>query len=1350
MAGVLVGSAVLSSFFNVLLDRAATREFLKFLLPDEVINFERLLWELKGLLWSADVLMDDAEEKRIHDKRVEEWLTELKDVVFKAGEVVDKIETEALRLKMEGGQSTSLFSTHVKSELEEILSSLKFLLERKEELGLQVAGTNRSSDVRTRLSERPTPFVHESDFCGREGIKETIMQSLRSAEVGGDKVSVIPVIGAGGLGKTTLVQIIYDHPAVKQLFGEVRAWVTVSTEFDLSAITKVIIRKVSSSSRINGDENQKELLDKLRDALTGKKFLLVLDDVWSEKHRVKWESLKSCFKSGESGSKIIVTTRSRKVALIMAPNQQHHLLEELPEKDCLKLFAQTVFGDDEDSDAYPDLQEIGKKIVHKCKGNPLSVRSVGGILCGERNPEKWEKILESSLWELLQEDNEDIIPSLWLSYLYLPSEVKPCFAYCSIFAKDYEFQKEVVVQLWMAEGFLKNEAGKRGITMEEVGKRYFEELISRSLFQRSKEWYRGEGFIMHDLVHDLAMNVSEEFCFCLEGEKNLRDLSCKTRYLSCNMQIQDVKKSEDLSKARRLHSFVGLDGSTEIGGDILKLLEESAMKGGCLRVLSLPSVYITKSLPDSIGNLKHLRYLNLSETEVGKLPDSVGTLYNLQTLLLSSCFKLTQLPSTMGRLINLRHLDTRDSPLEEMPPHMCNLTKLQTLSDFVVGKRGSSIRDLGALHDLNGELRISGLQNVDDVLKGNLEDKKNLSKLVLEWEGQTDDSIKDRTVLDALQPHTNLKELVISNYGGTSFPDWVGDSLFLRIERMHLNGCQDCFSLPSLGKLPSLKELKMKGFHLLETIGDGFYGNDSPFKSLKVLHFEDMPEWKRWSVVEVPRLERLTLMGCPKLVGGLPNCNTIRTLHVDKCKNFDFPGNQCRYPSLERLYIKESCGSMKSFPLNHFPKLNTLHLKELKCLVELIGESHKLKWLFIEECPKLEFTGNSRYGSLENLMIKKCEALKSIPLDYFPKLIRFTLEELECLIELTGDSPDELEELSIIKCPKLEFTGNGRYGSLENLKIKKCEALKSIPLDYFPKLNKLDLKELECLIELTGYSPDELKEFSIMKCPKLEFLGNSHYGSLENLKIGKCEALKSIPLDYFPKLNRFNLWNCQNFESFRFAEEPPLVLESLSLCKLPKFVSFPEGGLPAPSLKAFRIEECENLRSLPQQMHGLLPSLNNLRVVNCGEIESWPEGGLPSNLESLEIWGCKKLAAQVMHWDLQVTCLKSLEIDGCGEELLDSFPPEGLLPTSLTSLEIRNFRRLKTLNIHAFQNLRYLTVEKCEELRCLPEESLPNSLVRLDIYNCPLLERRYRKETGEGWHKISHIPKVLINLIQQH
>ncbi|KAL5543712.1 hypothetical protein UlMin_007496 [Ulmus minor] len=203
MAEALVDSAILSGAFHVLFDRLATKEVLDFLRPKTVIN--KLLWELDISLLFAHKLLDDVEEKQIEDDKVEKWLNELKDVFYKAGELEDKIETEALRLKMEGDQSTSdmvkrfkgffptplsSFDTGVKDELVDILSLLKHLLAQKDGLGLEAAGRNRSHGVRSRFSEHPTPIADESSFCGMEDTKAIIIESLlRLDDVSGEKIS---------------------------------------------------------------------------------------------------------------------------------------------------------------------------------------------------------------------------------------------------------------------------------------------------------------------------------------------------------------------------------------------------------------------------------------------------------------------------------------------------------------------------------------------------------------------------------------------------------------------------------------------------------------------------------------------------------------------------------------------------------------------------------------------------------------------------------------------------------------------------------------------------------------------------------------------------------------------------------------------------------------------------------------------------------------------------------------------------------------------------------------------------------------------------------------------------------
>lgn len=194
-----------------------------------------------------------------------------------------------------------------------------------------------------------------------------------------------------------------------------------------------------------------ELQLRLKGAMRGKKVLVVVDDIWEENFD-GWDFLWSAFTCADNRSRVIVTTRSENVASVVKTGEVTYELQQLSDADCWKIFAAHAFNGKLDAD--PSLQRIGIQIVTKCGGLPLAVKSMGALLRFERNPSKWDSILRCRVRELDKSRSNNILPSLWLNYHYLPSCLKQCFVYWSIFPKDYEIQKEQIVLLWMAEGFL--------------------------------------------------------------------------------------------------------------------------------------------------------------------------------------------------------------------------------------------------------------------------------------------------------------------------------------------------------------------------------------------------------------------------------------------------------------------------------------------------------------------------------------------------------------------------------------------------------------------------------------------------------------------------------------------------------------------------------------------------------------------------------------------------------------------------------------------------------------------------------------------------------------------------------
>ncbi len=576
-----------------------------------------------------------------------------------------------------------------------------------------------------------------------------------------------------------------------------------------------------------------------------------------------------------------MTTRNTSVGKVMGAVQSYNL-EFISDNDCWAIFVQHALMN-ENVGRHVDSGLIRERILKRCRGLPLAARTLGGLFRGKELDE-WEDIMNSKLWSSSDTGN-NIFPVLRLSYHHLPHHLKRCFAYCSLFPKDYEFEEKQLILLWMAEGLIYQAEGDK--PMEDLGGEYFRDLLSRSFFQQSSS--DKSRFVMHDLISDLAQWVAGISYFRLEtkleGNKQSK-VSSKARHLSYGGSIYDgTKKFKAISEFKHLRTFLPLMpaylGYSYLSYDIILNLLPKLQN---LRVLSL-SGYRIVEIPETIGDLKHLRYLDLSRTQLRSLPKSISTLYNLQTLLLENCSSLNTLPADFGNLFNLRHLNTFGSNLlEGMPLSIGKLTSLQTLSNFVVGKGSfSAIRDLGNLSHLRGTLCISKLENVteaQDARDSNLIGKQDLNELVMEWSSNFNESQNGETqleVLEMLQPSVKLKELIMKCYGGTKFPTWMGDPSFSNLVLLRFENCKNCTSLPPVGQLPLLKDLLIRGMAGVKSVGREFYGESCsrPFRSLETLCFEMMPIWENWIPLGVNEefacLRELSIIRCPNLVRKLPD-----------------------------------------------------------------------------------------------------------------------------------------------------------------------------------------------------------------------------------------------------------------------------------------------------------------------------------------------------------------------------------------------------------------------------------------------------------------------------------------------
>ncbi|CAI9782836.1 unnamed protein product [Fraxinus pennsylvanica] len=608
--------------------------------------------KLHNTLSTIKAVLLDANEQQTKNHELRDWLEKLRDAVYDADDLLDDLST---------GISPQRDSTSVLAKVRRFFSCSNPLAYRFK-IGHRISQIRKKLDeiaadrknfhlteqayivpVENRERDQTHSFVKASDIIGRDSDKEFVVRLLLRTN-DEEHVSIIPIVGLGGLGKTTLVKLVYNDDRVVQGF-DLKMWISVNEDFSTRKVTEKILRSATGEtfSHLDMDEMQK-CLSKI---LNAKRYLLVLDDVWNE-DRNKWMGLKELLMNCSSGSKIIVTTRSKTVATIYSTTSPY-ILSGLSDDDCLSLFLKCAFS--KQDDWLPNLVEIGKEIVKKCGGVPLAVKTLGSCLYMKTDEQEWLHIRDNDIWEIDQKQT-DILPILRLSYEQMASYLRQCFAYCSMFPKGFEIPREEFINLWIAQGFIHSPNGNK--QLENIGNQYFNELLSRFCFQDVVEAFDGEILAckIHNLVHDLAQSVAGYECLNVKSDAKI--ISDSVRHLYFHAEDLSRKEfPEPLSKMRKLRTF---RYSYKVATVNENFIETITLKFRRLRVLVLNSLEL-EELPSSIGNLRKLRYLDLSNSRKIKfLPKSICKLVNLQTLNLINCEELQQLPRNIGNLVSLRTL----------------------------------------------------------------------------------------------------------------------------------------------------------------------------------------------------------------------------------------------------------------------------------------------------------------------------------------------------------------------------------------------------------------------------------------------------------------------------------------------------------------------------------------------------------------------------------------------------------------------------------------------------------------------------------------------------------------------
>ncbi|XBJ19365.1 hypothetical protein VPH35_010350 [Triticum aestivum] len=898
----------------------------------EVLHLQSGLQRLRDTLPAMYSLIDQA-EWRIHEGRVAELLPNLKDAVNDADDLLGEFRWHELKMEVEGNASHSAFIDFYKTTVQGSFNKVNDIQERLNSISGQLEkmglyGVTPGFDKSVRPDT--TPFPNEKKIFGRDKDLKEVMRFLGVPSKGracskrkrassavnaststpaSNQVSnksiipaipVLPIVGMGGVGKTTLAQHICNHQQVKDYF-ELIIWICAD-DFDVKRLIKDAIQSAS------GKKTTLDHLASLQHALSGsvsnKKFLIVVDDVWDDalkENEQRWKDFYDSLTNVVQGSIMLVTTRFPDVA-DRVRTMEPFPLAGLKEDVFWDFFKLCAFGS-ERSENDPELQRIGRSIVPKLKGSPLAAKTLGRLLGMNLHTAHWNNILESELWKLKQEKT-DILPALRLSYIYLPFHLKRCFSFCAVYAKDHKFEKGRLAEIWVAEGFVEPQGNT---PLEDIGHQYFEDLVNRSFFQKVRGTY-----IIHDLLHDMAKLVSDHDCFTIRNMRDFQMVPQNVRHLYI-LPSRDLSTPDllSLSKHTKLRTLI-CDKS--FGNQAAAIMDRWCSELQRLRVIFWAS---SNELPDSIANLKHLRYLEISKACTFKSSSAFRSLYNLQRLYAEEC-NIQSFPED-SKLISLRGFKSRVFQYYaglEQKIDATNQIQMEIFKNLNQFDEHINIWNLGSL-------------SKDHAAEFKLKDEKHLRRLKLQWCWQYLTVKCETKVLQVLQPPSGLESLLLKDCPDVSLPNWFQP-------RMNLNETPAVLvdnNNDEIGTLSSLEELSILGCRNLQSVRQLLRPAYVPaIKKLRIVDCNQLESLQTETFGEFRSLEILDLHGCPNICSRSLVTHSLKKLLLGSSRNLTDNMQCC---SLTEFYL--SCDYVTTIQpqMWNLPALQKLHIKDCRSLTSV-------------------------------------------------------------------------------------------------------------------------------------------------------------------------------------------------------------------------------------------------------------------------------------------------------------------------------------------------------------------------------------------------------------------------------